>query len=83
MKWDELDLAIANMDSPGAEVAVGEILKSLRGVHKVNLIQRGAWLSYDASAISKEQICETLHRASYRAGVFQDSKSGHTGVSTV
>lgn len=83
MKDDELDLAIANMDSPEAEQAVGKILKGLPGVHGVRLIERGAWLRYDAQAITKDQICEILHRASYRAGLFQDSKSGHLGHSTV
>ncbi len=83
MKNEELDLAIANMDSPEAETAVGRILKGLPGVHGVRLISRGAWISYDAGSISKDQICEILHRASYRAGLFQDSKSGHMGISTV
>ncbi len=36
------------MDSPEAEQAVGKILKGLPGVHGVRLIERGAWLRYDA-----------------------------------
>ncbi len=80
---DELDLAIANMDSPEAERAVSALLKPLPGVRAVRLIERGAWIDYNASAISADEITAALHRAGFRAGLFQDSRSGRTGTSTV
>lgn len=80
---DELDLAIANMDSPEAERTVSALLKPLPGVHAVRLIERGAWIDYNSHAISADEITAALHRAGFRAGLFQDSRSGRTGTSTV
>lgn len=79
----ELDLAIANMDSAEAEESVRAALKILPGIRAVRLIERGAWMEYDSAAISVIEICTALHRAGFRAGLFQDSKSGRTGKSTV
>lgn len=80
---DELDLAIPNMDSQEAEQSVRGILRKLRGIHAMRLIERGAWLEYNSSAVSVTEICTALHRAGFRAGLFQDSKTGRTGKSTV
>lgn len=80
---EELDLAIPNMDSTGTEKDVRAILEKLPGVNAVRLIERGAWLEYRPSAVSVAEICGVLHRAGFRAGLFQDSQSGRTGKSTV
>lgn len=80
---EELDLAIANMDTPEAERTVKTLLEPLRGIHAVRLVARGAWLDYEPDTISSAQICTTLQQAGFRAGLFQDSETGRTGNSTV
>jgi hypothetical protein len=80
---DELDLAIANMGSEEEEIRAGEVLRGLRGIYAVQLMERGALVSYRSDVISMEEITTTLHRAGFRAGVFQDSATGKTGKSTV
>ena len=79
---EELDLAIADMDSKTAELAVKASLEQLPGIVSVRLMERGAFVRYHADAITKEQICAGVRQAGYRASVFQDSKSGHTGLSS-
>jgi len=79
---EELDLAIPDMDSPTAELAVKASLEQLPGVIAVRLLERGAFARYDPDAITKEQICMAVRQAGYKASVFQDSKSGHTGLSS-
>lgn len=80
--FEELDLMIHNMDTPAQEVTVQGLLAGLPGVRAARIIQGGVWLRYNAPAISKEQITAALHNAGFRAGVFQDSKSGATGTSS-
>lgn len=79
---EELDLSIANMDTPTAESSVRQILNFLPGVHAARLIERGAWIEYSPSRISAEQICSTLNHAGFRASQFQNSRSGHTGLAS-
>jgi copper chaperone CopZ len=79
---EELDLAIPDMDSETAELAVKASLERLPGVITVRLLERGAFARYDPNVISKDQICLVVRQAGYRASVFQDSKSGKTGVSS-
>lgn len=78
----ELDLMIHNMDTAAQEAQVQKVLAGLPGVRAARIVQGGVWLRYNASSISKEQICAELHKAGFRAGVFQDSKSGATGKSS-
>ncbi len=80
---EELDLAIPDMHSTGDELKAGRILRELPGVSNVRLVARGALLRYRASTISREQICDTLHHAGFRATTFQDSASGAVGKSSV
>lgn len=80
---EQLDLSIPNMDTGMAESAVSGLLSRLPGVNNVRLIERGAWIEYDSSGISAPHIVSMLHRAGFRAGMFQDSKSGHMGSSNV
>jgi hypothetical protein len=75
----ELDLAIADMVTQEQRVRASSILHDLPGVLAVRIQERGAWLSYRPTAISKEQICEALHRVGFRASTFQDSITGKTG----
>ena len=79
---EELDLAIPDMDSKTAELAVKASLEQLPGIVSVRLLERGAFARYNASMINKDQICAAVRQAGYRASVFQDSKSGQTGVSS-
>ena len=76
---EELDLAILGMDTPAAEKAVLEALEGLSGVVSVRLIERGAFLRYKAETVTKDEICDAVRKAGYRATVFQDSKTGETG----
>lgn len=78
----ELDLAIPDMDSEQAELAVKASLEQLPGVLAVRLLERGAFARYNPDAITKEDICTAVRQAGYRASVFQDSKSGKTGLSS-
>ena len=79
---DELDLMIHNMDTPAQEKEVQSALQGMAGVEAARIVQGGVWLRYRPDAITKEQITAQLHQAGYRAGVFQDSKSGATGKSS-
>jgi hypothetical protein len=79
--FEELDLMIHNMTTPVDEAAVQKLLAGLPGVNAARIVQGGVWLRYSAG-ITKEQIVAMLHQAGYRAGVFQDSKSGHLGKSS-
>jgi hypothetical protein len=79
---EELDLAIPDMDSETAELAVKASLEQLPGIVSVRLLERGAFARYNANVITKDQICIAVRQAGYRASVFQDSKSGHTGLSS-
>lgn len=76
---EELDLAIPDMHSEADEMKASEALRNLPGVGTVRFVQRGAWISYRSSAISKDEICDALRKAGFRASVFQDSKTGRTG----
>jgi hypothetical protein len=79
---EELDLAIPDMDSPTAELAVKQSLEQLPGIVSVRLVERGAFARYKPDAITQDQICMAVRQAGYRASVFQDSKSGRTGLSS-
>jgi len=79
---EELDLAIPDMDSPTAELAVKGSLEKLPGVIAVRLLERGAFARYNPDVITKDQICMAIRQAGYRASVFQDSKTGQTGLSS-
>ena len=79
---EEVDLAIPDMDSETAEMAVKVSLRNLPGIIRVLLVGRGAFASYDPTAITKDQICAAVRQAGYRASVFQDSKTGQTGRSS-
>jgi cation transport ATPase len=79
---EELDLAIPDMDSETAERAVQASLEHLPGTISVRLLERGAFVRYNPNVINKDQICIAVRQAGYRASIFQDSKSGQTGVSS-
>jgi len=79
---EELDLAIPDMDSETAELAVKASLEQLPGIVSVRLLERGAFVRYNANVITKDQICIAVRQAGYRASIFQDSKSGQTGLSS-
>ena len=73
---------IHDMDTDADEAAVQKALGELPGVREARIVQGGVWLRYNAHEITKEQIVQELHKAGFRAGVFQDSKSGDTGKSS-
>ncbi len=79
---EELALAIPDMDSKTAELAVKASLEQLPGIVSVRLMERGAFARYNANVITKDQICIAVRQAGYRASIFQDSKSGQTGLSS-
>lgn len=79
---DELDIAIPDMLTESDEIKAGNALRRLHGVAAVRMVQRGALISYRAATITKDEICHTLRQEGYRASVFQDSKSGQTGLFT-
>lgn len=79
---EELDLAISNMSGEEEEIRAGELLRGLRGIHSVKIMERGALVSYRAEYISADEITKALHNGGFRAGVFQDSFTGRTGKST-
>lgn len=76
---EELDLAIAGMDLPETEKRAQAALKSLSGILKVRIIERGCWVEYDSQLASRDKICAALASAGLEATVFQDSKSGEEG----
>jgi cation transport ATPase len=80
---EELDLSIPDMDVAEAEFRAAEVLRQMPGVDAVRIVERGALVSYRPAGISKEEICEALRRAGFRASTFQDSKTGQTGASSV
>jgi hypothetical protein len=79
---EELDLAIPDMDSPTAENAVKHSLEQLPGIIFVRLLERGAFARYNPNVITQDQICIAVRQAGYRASIFQDSKTGRTGLSS-
>lgn len=79
---EELDLAIPDMDTDGAEERVKVALEKIPGIQSVRLLQRGAFIRYNPIGITKEEITTLIRRAGFRASTFQDSKSGETGVSS-
>jgi hypothetical protein len=79
---EELDLAIPDMDSETAELAVKHALEKLPGIITVRLLERGAFARYNPNVITQDQICIVVRQAGYRASIFQDSKSGRTGLSS-
>ncbi len=79
---EELDLAIPDMDTETAEIAVQNSLSKLPGIITVRLVERGAFARYNPNVITQDQICIAVRQAGYRASIFQDSKSGRTGVSS-
>ena len=79
---EELDLAIPDMDSGIAELAVKNSIRQLPGVVSVLLVGRGAFVAYDPNSINKDQICDAVRQAGYRVNVFQEAKTDQTGVSS-
>jgi copper chaperone CopZ len=79
---EELDLAIPDMDSETAEIAVKASLEQIPGIISVRIVERGAFARYNPSAINKDQICTAVRQAGYRPSIFQDSKTGQTGRSS-
>jgi len=79
---EELDLAIPDMDTETAEIAVQHALEKLPGIINVRLMERGAFARYNPNVITQDQICIAVRHAGFRASIFQDSKSGRTGLSS-
>ncbi len=75
----ELDLVIHNMESESEERAVETLLRGTPGIRTARIMKEGVWLRYESDTITKEEICQMLHKGGFRAGVFQDSLSGKTG----
>lgn len=73
---------IPDMDTEGTEEQVKAVLEQLPGIRAVRLVQRGAWVRYNAKGISPDEICTAIRQSGFRASVFQDSLTGRTGVSS-
>ncbi|HEX8372545.1 MAG TPA: hypothetical protein VF585_07185 [Chthoniobacterales bacterium] len=82
-EFEELDLAVPNLNTPEDEANAGKILKKLRGVEGVRIIERGIWVSFRPDVIHHEAICDALQAGGYDAIVFQDSETGETGSTNV
>jgi hypothetical protein len=78
----ELDLAIPDMVTQEERTRASILLNDLPGITSMRIQERGIWMSYRPAAITKEEICETLQRAGFRASTFQDSVTGKTGSSS-
>lgn len=78
---NELDLAIPDMDSESAELAVKAVLEGIDGIESVRLMERGAWVRHRPDSITADQICAAIRHAGFRPSVFQDS-TGRTGQSS-
>lgn len=79
---EELDLMIPDMDSAETETSVQSVLQRLPAIQAVRIIQRGAWIRYNPLGISPDEICTAIRQSGFRASIFQDSKTGRTGVSS-
>ena len=77
-KVETLDLAIADMDTQLLEERAASVLRTMKGVHNVTLIERGATVHYDPSLIKKEHILDKFQSAGFHPVIFQDSASGET-----
>jgi len=77
-KLETLDLAIADMDTQVLEERAASVLRAMRGVHDVTLIERGATVHYEPALIKKEHILEKFRTAGFHPVIFQDSASGET-----
>jgi hypothetical protein len=76
--FDELDLAISDMDTPILETQVQTILRELKGIESVRIQERGALVHYHPGTITREQIVDAISQAGFNVTIFQDSASGET-----
>lgn len=79
---EELDLMVPDMDSAETEMSVQKVLQKLPAIQAVRIIERGVWIRYNPLGITPDEICTEIRRSGFRASIFQDSKSGRTGVSS-
>jgi hypothetical protein len=79
---EELDLMVPDMDSAETETSVQGVLRKLPAIQAVRIIQRGIWIRYNPLGISPDEICIAIRQSGFRARIFQDSKTGRTGVSS-
>ena len=79
---EEVDLMIPDMDSAETETSVQNVLQKLPAIRAVRIIERGVWIRYNPIGISSDEICTAIRQSGFRASIFQDSKSGRTGVSS-
>jgi hypothetical protein len=79
---EELDLMVHDMDSAETETRVQGVLQKLPAIQAVRIIQRGVWIRYNPLGISPDEICTAIRQSGFRASIFQDSKTGRTGVSS-
>lgn len=76
---EELDVAVANMDTKIMEERAGEIVRQLPGVEAARLIPGGIWMRYRPEDIDQKRIMQALSDEGFRATLFQDSATGKTG----
>lgn len=76
---EELDLAIADMDTASAQQRAQGVLEQLPGIRAVRLVESGAWISYQPRGIAPGEIVNALRQSGFRASVFQSSETGKTG----
>ncbi len=82
-RYEEIDISIPNMDSPELEKIARGVLENRRGIYAVRIIERGAWIEYEPTAISREHVYGLLRDAGFEVEMFQESQTGATGVSSV
>ncbi len=75
---EELDLVIRGMQGQPDEERVRLILMKLPGVQAARIIPEGAWIRYEAARITKDNICDAVRQAGFKATLFQDSFSKET-----
>ncbi|MEO7932272.1 MAG: hypothetical protein ABIT76_03840 [Chthoniobacterales bacterium] len=81
--FEELDLAVPNLNTAEDEAKAGKILQKLRGVEGVRIIERGIWVSFRPATIHHDAIIDALQKGGYKASLFQDSETGEMGSTSV
>lgn len=76
---EELDVAIANMDTEILEEKASEAVRRIPGVEAARLIPGGIWMRYRPGDTDQKRILQALSDEGFRATLFQDSATGKTG----
>ena len=79
IKFEELEIAINDLDSAPAEQNVKAALSDLPGIRSVRLVRGGAQISYNPLGISKEAIRDAITRAGFTIDGIESSTGNAPG----